>query len=55
MGTRGTIYVTLEEAVYRNVLLWGELESICGVPPVGVEVPIREIGDFGKGTKDILK
>jgi len=55
MGTRGTIYVTLEETVHRNIPLSGELKPICRVPPVGVEVPICETGDFGEGTKNILK
>lgn len=55
MGTRGTIYVTLEETVHRNVPLSGEFKPVCGVPPVRVEVSICETGDFGEGAKNILK
>ena len=42
MRTRGRVDVTTEEVVDGDVPLPGELEPVGAVPPVGVEVAVRE-------------
>lgn len=42
MRTRGGVDVATEEVVHRDVPLAGELEPVGTVPPVGVEVAVRE-------------
>ena len=45
----------MEEVVHRDVPLTAELEPVTRVPPVGIEVPVRETGELGKGTTNVLE
>ena len=53
--TTCSVDVAAKEVVYGDVPLAGEFQPIAAVPPVGVEVPVGETGDFGKGAEHVFE
>ena len=44
-----------QERVHRDVPLAAKLHPVRAVPPVAVEMAVRESRDLGKGAEDILE
>ena len=51
-GDGGVIDVAQEEVMHRSVPVAGELIPGDGVPPIGVESSVCEVGDFGEEVED---
>lgn len=44
-----------EEVMHGDIPFPREFEPISGVPPVRIEMPVCETGNFCKGAEDVLK
>ena len=52
---RSDVNVPPEEVVDGDIPLATEFQPVQRVPPVGVELAVRELGDFGEGAEDVLE
>jgi len=44
-----------EEVVDRDIPLSREFKPVCAIPPVRVEVSVREAGDFSESTENVFE